>query len=64
MAASAACVDKTLMKLRPRRAARALFLLHKQGQNVQGGAAAAAADVQRVKTVGGASVPPSAARHT
>lgn len=57
MAASAGCVDKTLMKQRPRRAAGMLFLLHKQGQNVQGGAAAAAAaNAQRVKTEGRASV--------
>lgn len=39
MAASAGCIDKTLMKQRQRQAGRMLFLLHKWGQNVQGGAA-------------------------
>lgn len=47
MAASAGCIDKTLMKP----AGMMLFLLHKWGQRVRG-----AADAHQSGTVGGASV--------
>lgn len=48
MAASAGCIDKTLMKQRPQQAGGMLLLLRKCGQNVQGGAAHAQSE-----TVGG-----------